>query len=195
MKSVHAITRQLHLFSGLILAVAVLFYTVSGVTLVYAKWMPRESAKTFTTRVAIPASAATDDGALRAFVAKSVAAKGRTEGLVSVKPNGLRQRWVWPAGSAEAEVPAGRDSLTITRTRFGPIRTLRMFHVLVGARGGIGYFAWSMLLDVVSLATLLFAVTGFLLWYRTTKDRRLGWLLLAGSWCYTLGLIGYLWLT
>ncbi|MEQ1691080.1 MAG: PepSY-associated TM helix domain-containing protein [Gemmatimonas sp.] len=195
MKSVHALTRQLHLFSGLILAVAVLFYTISGVTFVYAQWMPSESATAITTRLAIPASTAPDDGALRAFVEKSVASKGRTDGLVSVKPDGLRQRWVWPTGSAEVVVSPSRDSLTITRTRFGPIRTLRNFHVLVGARGGMGYFAWWVLLDVLSLAMLLFAVTGLLLWYRTTKDRRLGWLLLAGSWLYTIGLIGYLWLT
>ncbi len=192
MKLTYALLRQIHLFAGLVLALAVLFYTVSGVTFVYSRWLPRQNNVTTTTKVALPPQATASDSALRAFVSQEAGASGRTRGMDSDRAGIQRQRWMSPTGRVEAEVSADRTTLTIARTRFNAIGTLRGFHVLLGRDGGIGYLAWSLLLDVVALSMILFAVTGFLLWYRSTKDRRLGWVLFAGSWIYTLGLVAYL---
>ncbi len=192
MKSFYALTRQVHLFAGLILALAILFYTFSGIVFVYGKWIPRETTRDSTQQIAVPSTASVSGAALRAFVVTTVAAEGRTDGFKPTPDGGFQQRWTWMSGGATAKVAADRSTLSVTRSRYGPLRILRNFHVLRGARGGIGYLAWWVLLDVVSLAMLLFAVTGFLLWYRSTKDRRLGWVIFGGSWCYTLGLIAHL---
>ena len=55
-------------------------------------------------------------------------------------------------------------------------------HRLHGFAGGLVYGAWAVLYDLVSFAMIAFAVTGVYLWYRRTKDRRLGWALLSVSW-------------
>ena len=192
MKSFYALTRQIHLFCGLILALAILFYTVSGVTFVYAKWIPREPTRDSTQTTPIPAEFNASVATLREYVASEVSARGRTDGFNALPTGGFRQRWNSPSMRVDAEVSADHTLLTITRSKFGPLRTLRSFHTLSGARGGIGYLGWWLLLDVVSVAMLVFAVTGFLLWYRSTKDKLLGWLLFGGSWAYTIGLIAYL---
>jgi hypothetical protein len=192
MKSTYALIRQIHLFAGLVLAIAVLFYTVSGMTFVYAPWLPRQQTVTTTTELALPAEAQASESALRAFVAQRAATTGRTKGLESEPSGAMRQRWITPSSRVDAEVSADHRTLTINRTQLDALGTVRSFHVLRGGDGGIGYLAWRILLDLVSLSMLVFAVTGFLLWYRSTKDRRLGWVLFAGSWAYTLGLVAYL---
>ena len=177
MKSFYALTRQIHLFCGLILALAILFYTVSGVTFVYAKWIPREPTRDSTATTPIPADFTTSDAKLREYVASQAHARGRTDGFSTLPTGGFRQRWNSPSMRVDAEVSADHTLLTITRSKFGPLRMLRNFHTLSGARGGIGYLGWWLLLDVVSIAMLVFAVTGFLLCFRSTKYKRLGWLI------------------
>lgn len=191
MKSFYALTRQIHLFAGLILALAILFYTISGMTFVYSKWIPREPTRDSTEATYVPAGITTE-AALRDYMASRAHASGRTDGFNRLPKGGFIQRWSSPAMRVDAEFSADHTVLTIKRSRFGPVRLLRNFHTLSGARGGVGYFAWWLLLDIVSVAMLVFAVTGFLLWYRSTKDRRLGWLIFGGSWAYTLGLIAWL---
>ena len=192
MKSMYAVTRQIHLFAGLILALAILFYAVSGITFVYAKWIPREPTRDSTVTAPIPAAFATSDAKLREYVASQAHARGRTDGFNAIPTGGFRQRWNAPSMRVDADVSADHTQLTITRAKSGPLRILRNFHTLSGASGGVGYLAWWLLLDVVSVAMLVFAVTGFLLWYRSTKDRRLGWFIFGASWTYALGLIAWL---
>jgi len=192
MKSLYALTRQIHLFAGLILALAILFYTISGVTFVYAKWIPREPTRDSTETMEIPTAVATNDGKLRNYVVTRANARGRTDGFHDTPTGGLRQQWNSPAMRVDAEVSADRTKLTITRAKIGPLNMLRYLHVLSGRGGGVGYLAWWLVLDVVSVAMLVFAGTGFLLWYRSTKDRRLGWLILGASWTYAVGLIAWL---
>jgi hypothetical protein len=61
----------------------------------------------------------------------------------------------------------------------------------VGASGG--RLAWAFLIDVLSLALVVFALTGVLLFRSVKRKRRLGWLLLGASSLYTIG--GIAWLT
>jgi hypothetical protein len=92
----------------------------------------------------------------------------------------------------EAVLPPGRPELEVTRTEHGLLRTLRNLHVMTGYGGGPVFIAWSVMLDLVSLAVIAFAVSGVYLWYRHARRRRLGWIVLVGSWGYTTGLIAYL---
>lgn len=191
MKSFYAINRQIHLFAGLILAIAILFYTISGITFVYARWIPREPTRDSAESTYIPAGI-TSEPALRDYMAAQAHASGRTDGPRKLPKGGFMQNWNSPGMRVEAEISADHTVLIVRRAKAGPLRMLRNLHTLRGARGGVGYLAWWLLLDVVSVAMLVFAVTGFLLWYRSTKDRRLGWLLFGGSWAYALGLIAWL---
>lgn len=194
MRSLHHLIRQVHLFAGLILAVAIVFYTVSGAAILYARWLPRDAAQVVTERVAVPPAAIASPRALRAFVAREFGARGRGGGIERRDSGAVAFRFVRPGMLLEAETTPDRTELVVTRTTYGPVRVLRTLHTLTGYSGGAAFAAWSVFLDLVALATIGFALSGIYLWYKLTRRRRLGWLLLSGSWCYTLGVILYLWL-
>ena len=122
MKSFYALTRQIHLFCGLILALAILFYTVSGVTFVYAKWIPREPTRDSTQTTPIPAEFNASVATLREYVASEVSARGRTDGFNALPTGGFRQRWNSPSMRVEAEITdttacAGKRVKTSERTQ------------------------------------------------------------------------------
>ena len=97
-----------------------------------------------------------------------------------------------PGTLHRAVVTANRDSVRITTERMSWQRTLIGLHRLHGYGGGWFYALWAVWYDLASLSMILFAVTGIYLWYKRTKKRRLGWMLLTFSWVYAIGTILYL---
>lgn len=184
--------RDLHLFSGLVLCVVVLLYTITGAAIFYLEFLPAGGADRVTTAVhSIPPAHRISGPALRAFV-QDVGGRGRTPGLRPTPDGGHVQRWDRPGVTTQATVSADTAAVRVERRRHSAMRTLRVLHTVKEYRGGWAYAGWAFLLDLVSLATIGFAVTGAILWYRMTRRRALGWTLLGVSWVFGLGLAGYL---
>lgn len=194
MRGLHPLIREIHLLSGLFLAGVILFYTISGALIAYAPWLPGAGSTATTERIPLPAGAGASPGALRRFVEEEIAPRGRLVGPQPTPADGLVVRYTRPGGSVEATTTPGQSELVVVTTRHGWIRTLRGLHVLTGYAGGAAFVVWSLLLDLTALAVIGFALSGVYLWYKLSRRRRLGWLVLVGSWCYTLGVILYLWL-
>jgi hypothetical protein len=68
----------------------------------------------------------------------------------------------------------------------------RLHRVNAKSAAGGGQLAWVLLIDALSLALLLFALTGAWMFLRLKRDRRLGFSLLGASTLYTL--CGIAWL-
>jgi hypothetical protein len=96
-----------------------------------------------------------------------------------------------PGWTVRFEVAPDAQSATM-RTREGSLlqRTIRL-HQVTGFSGGAAYFVWGLMVDLVSLAMLVFAFSGIYLWYARTRDRRLGWALLGVSWGLAVGAMVY----
>lgn len=69
--------------------------------------------------------------------------------------------------------------------KFGVVRTLIGFHRMHGYGGGFLFSCYVFLMDLASIATILFAFTGMYLWYNLIRRRRLGYLLLLLGLSYT----------
>lgn len=192
MRSLHPLIREIHLLSGLFLAGVILFYTISGAMIAYAPWLPGAGVTTTTERVPLPVGASESPEALRTFVEQALEPRGRVVGPERTPAGGLLLRYTRPGGSMEVTTTPGQSELVVVTTRHGVIRTLRGLHVLTGYAGGGAFVAWSLLLDFTAIAVIGFALSGIYLWYKLSRRRRLGWLMLGGSWLYTLGLIAYL---
>lgn len=194
MKSAHALIRELHLLAGLVLALAVLVYAVSGAAISYAQWLPGSDPEVTTSRVPLPPAAQVSDQALRSFVESELGVSGRAAGPQRQEDGRVRLQYSRPGTVVVATAAPDRSEVVVETTRHGWIRTLRMLHVVTGYGGGAAYLGWALLLDLVALAVIGFALSGIYLWYQRTRHRRLGWLLLGVSWSYTIGVILYLWL-
>lgn len=191
-RSLHPLIRELHLLGGLLLAVVVLFYTVSGMAISYARWLPAGQPRLSTEQVPLGAPLDSSGTGLRNLVTTAQGGPGRLQGLERLDGNRLRIRRDAPASRLEAEATIGASFARLSRTDHDPARVLRGLHVLSGRTGGPAYTVWALLLDLTALAVIGFAVSGIYLWYRLARDRRLGWVILACSWGYTLTMVGYL---
>ena len=98
-----------------------------------------------------------------------------------------------PGHSVRVRLDASERQAFVTRETSNPLRTLRNFHQLHGYRGGGLFFSWAFMLDVVSVAAILFALSGVVLWYLERRDR-LGWVLLLTGTVYTSLSIALFWL-
>jgi hypothetical protein len=194
MRTLHPLIREIHLLSGLFLAGVILFYTISGAMIAYAPWLPGAGVAATTERIPLPVGAGASPGALRTFVEQELEPRGRVVGPEPTPAGDLVLRYTRPGGSVEVTTTPDQAELVVVTTRHGWIRTLRGLHVLTGYAGGAAFVAWSLLLDLTALAVIGFALSGIYLWFKLSRRRRLGWLILGGSWCYTLGMIIYLWL-
>ncbi len=72
-----------------------------------------------------------------------------------------------------------KPNVTITEYDFGPAGTSNGFHRLRGFSGGWGYKLWSLMYDASALSLILFSLTGIYLWWKLSKIRWPGALVLA----------------
>jgi hypothetical protein len=193
MRTLHPLIREIHLLSGLFLAVVILFYAISGAMIAYAPWLPGAGVAATTERIPLPVGAGASPEALQIFVEQELGPRGRVVGPEPTPAGGLLLRYTRPGGTVEVTTTPGQSELVVVTTRHGWIRTLRGLHVLTGYAGGPAFVAWSLLLDFTALAVIGFALSGIYLWYKLSRRRRLGWLMLGSSWLYTLGVIVYFW--
>ena len=97
-----------------------------------------------------------------------------------------------PGTIEQVELTPGKEQvrLIIVRKKFAA--TMNRLHHLQGFEGGGRFLAWGILVDIVSISLILFALSGVYLWYRSKRDRLLGWVILGGSSAYVLGSILFL---
>lgn len=109
-----------------------------------------------------------------------------------LKDNRWKFRYFHPGNIYDAIVSAKGDSVEITHQK-GYARTIIIgFHRIHGYGGGWLYNIWAFIYDLVCISMILFAVTGIVIWYKNTKRRMLGWVLLTISFCYAAITVLYL---
>lgn len=98
-----------------------------------------------------------------------------------------------PGGSfAITILPGGAKSIVKT-TQFTAAGTMVGFHRVHGYGGGWLYDFYILMMDLASIATILFGMTGLYLWYKLMrKKKKWGIIILTGSFGYTIMII--LWL-
>jgi hypothetical protein len=70
--------------------------------------------------------------------------------------------------------------------------TLNRLHHFHGYDGGLQFWLWGFLVDVVSVSMIVFAVSGVYMWYVLKKDHTLGWIVLGASSLYVTGSLVFL---
>jgi hypothetical protein len=95
------------------------------------------------------------------------------------------------ARSAEVTLTPGAQQARVALRDGTLAEGIKQLHHLNALEVSGGRLAWAILIDALSIALLLFAVTGLWLFVRLKRDRRLGWTLLGASSLYTL--VGIAW--
>jgi hypothetical protein len=193
--SIYPSLRRIHLFTGLILLVFVLMYFVTGYVMIHAKWFGGREAKTtkYTEKLDINGTMA-DDVLVRRLQTE-LGFKGQPSDPEHRKGGSIRLSFTRPGTAFQLVIVPGTNLVTVTRKDFGFAGVANGMHRLRGYNGGWRYCAWSLLYDLASLALIVFALTGILLWYASTSRRLTGWLCLAAGCGFTASTVLYLMLS
>lgn len=186
MTAMYRLLRDLHLIAGLFSAVFLLAYGLSAAQMAYPIYRPRptETARS----IEIPreiewarplARWLMDEHDLRGDLAE-VETGTASLSLTIVRP-GTVHRVVYDPATGRARVTTG------VLNAVGMLN--RIHHV-----GGVWHEywainAWGWFLLAVSVALLLLAVTGVIMWFQRHRERRVGTVLLAAGLCWGLTLL------
>ena len=88
-----------------------------------------------------------------------------------------------PGAEITVLVSNNSDSVKFTGREKNLVSVMHQFHRLHGYHGGWNYQLWAFVYDLSALSMIVFAVSGFYLWYKTERKRRIGWIIFI---CFTL---------
>lgn len=188
----YALIRTIHLFTGLILAMGLFMYAFTGLVMTNQDWFP-DSKETTTHELRSEVAARMAPGLSKQQAEpwqQQLAAELDLWGRPGKRWHNDDGEWTFeygrPGTNEKLKVRPGDANVTVTLETAGFTGTMNRLHHLHGYAGGGRFFLWGLLVDLASLALILFPVTGILLWYKLKKDRRLGWVILGGSSAYVV---------
>ena len=183
--------RKVHMYAAFALIGFVLMYFITGFVLTHRKWFEQSKPEvTFKTlSLDLPRDMPLEDLSVAVqdrfgIHAKRQEPKGQAGDTIVLE-------YVKPGHFYSVKVSPDRSQAKLKSEKFGLVRTLIGFHRLHGYGGGFLFSCYVLLMDLASIATILYAFTGILLWYKLIRQRRLGALLLVLGLGYTF-LVVYL---
>lgn len=183
--------RKVHMYAAFSLIGFVLMYFITGFVLTHGKWF--EETKPVVTHKTIPLDLP------RQMTLEELSVAVQNEfGIHAKRQEPKRQagdtillEYVKPGQFYSVKVPPDLSQARLKTQKFGLVRTLIGFHRVHGYGGGFLFSCYVFLMDLASIATILYAFTGIFLWYKLIRQRRLGALLLVLGMGYTF-LVVYL---
>ena len=203
MRKPYSLVRKVHQWAALVLASYIAMYAVTGIVLIYPSVIPdRWSVVDTASREveirglpsAVEASGLTAESTstIVAALVEQLGIRGRLETVETAGPT-LSFTFARP-GTVERVHWTPGNPVVVFENFSGSLRgTLNRLHHLDKYRGGLKFWLWAAMVDIVSLSMFLFAGSGIYLWYvRKRADRRLGWVILAGGTVFVVGSTAYL---
>jgi hypothetical protein len=184
--------RKIHGYSGLMLLLFVVMYFVTGLPIVHPGLLPASEPRVTTDRVGLSLEGEPTADELSRHVQEVTAFRGRAVSTVRDDDGRWQLAYERPGTSLRVEVGPDLATASVREEDRGLRGRVVELHRLHGFHGGIAFGLWGLLYDLVSVSMIVFALSGIYLWYRRTRDRRLGWVMLAVSWGFALFTTVYL---
>ncbi len=170
--------RRIHLIFGLILLVFVMMYFATGLPLIHEGWFHRaDPVKTTRTETL----AYRGDPGAEAFVTyleNTFGLRGKRDKPKQNKTGEWEFSWFRPGTEFRVKVSSDGKQATITKSEYNLRQIAVGLHRLHGYSGGWLYNIWAVLMDLASIATIVFGLSGIFLWYKLTRNRLPGWICL-----------------
>lgn len=184
--------RRIHLYTGVALLAFVVMYFVTGYVLIHHELVSDERPANSTREEALTAAPGASPEEYSAKLQRQFAMAGKRQPPVRMRDGSWKFEYFRPGVGYKALVAPSGDKVRITTSPSSPRQTLVQFHRMHGYGGGWLYDLWCVVYDLASLSMILFALSGIYLWYKLTKRRLLGWMVLAVSFSFATGTILYL---
>lgn len=184
--------RRIHLVAGLVLLIWIVMYFATGLPLIHEKWLPQTNPKTTTANATMDGNSKPENPDFWRTVEDRFEIRGRRGMPQERKPGEWRMQWYRPGTQVEANYVVSSNSLTIKKSEHGARHIVVGLHRLHGYGGGFLYDIYALMLDLSSIAVMLFSLSGIYLWWGSTRQKLPGVVALGLSVAFTLGMIVHL---
>jgi hypothetical protein len=183
---------NIHSWAGLTLLIFIVMYFFSGVLFLHPNLIENRPQDKTSHTIAMPDNAPVDLEELSVFIQDTYQYGGKRQIPRRLENGSVQLRYFRPGEVFQFVIAAEGDSATVTHMKGYARTTMLGFHILHGYGNSWLYNVWALMMDLASIAMIVFAVTGFYLWYKTTQRKLLGWIFLGCSWGFFAMIVGYL---
>lgn len=179
MPSFMPLCRTLHIYLSLLIFVAMIFFSLTGIFLNHETWFGLDNARQTTQSGELPAELVKAGEPDKLAIVERLRAQFNVTGALEafdVDDDALKITFKGPARRIEATVARASGKTEIVREYQGLVALLNDLHKGRGSGSG-----WSVVIDVSAIVMLLSAVTGLILWFALPRRRRLGVIVLVLS--------------
>jgi hypothetical protein len=166
--------RKIHLYAAFCMLGFIFMYFVTGFILLHEEWFPDKEPKTTFQLQALNITSSMEAKTISVILQKQF------------NINALRHN---PVANDDGSITFNYEKPGRFYTKFSSIRTITGFHTLHGYSGSRPFLIYMFWMDMASIATILFGLSGLYLWYRLMKNKLWGILIVLLSAGYTVVVI------
>jgi hypothetical protein len=175
--------RQIHLFAAFVLTAFVLMYFITGIVMIFEETFKRKDDAVIGKVEVIPGVRQLSGDTLLSVLRKNFDLSGQYQ--VRRNAQGIVLDFRHPGTEINVLISNDSDSVKFTGRDKNIVSVMHQFHRLHGYHGGWNYQLWAFVYDLSALSMIVFAVTGFYLWYKTERERWMGWIIFIGFTIFT----------
>ena len=190
----YEITRKIHLYAGLAILTFVVMYFLTGYLMIKHDLLPEDKPvkKTVVERLDQDLPEMSNQE-FSVYLQDRFDLKGKRNVPGRPRKDGTwRFTYYRPGFTSVAVVSSDGKEVEITTTAQGARGVIIGLHRLHGYGGGWLYDIWAFMYDLASLALIVFPVSGFILWFRTSRRKLAGSLVLACGFSVPAAIVLYL---
>ncbi len=170
------ILNKLHLISSMVLFAFLLMYFVTAFILIRHNWFPQSTPEVTKQTVPFKLNQQTTGYKFLADPIKEyLQITGRTDEPFQRKDSCWIYNVYRPGISHHIVLNKETESLTVTTTKqLTLVRIASRLHLMRHYKGGIKYYIWAFLYDLAAVSTLVFGISGILIWIKMKKAYKNG---------------------
>lgn len=182
----YKILRKVHFVTGGISFLFLLMYFITGFLLANIGWFeenqqPKSTGRSVSIRIddqSIPLKA------IARTIKHKLKIHGKISGLTKNEAGQISFELIKPGKEHQITYSPDKHVVDIQTTEGDWLQAMVIFHRLHGYGGGFTYDVYLFMMDISSIALIVFAITGILMWWQLKKSKGLGIIILMVSLAY-----------
>ncbi|MBS1750983.1 MAG: PepSY-associated TM helix domain-containing protein [Bacteroidetes bacterium] len=185
----YSLVRKVHLYAAFCMLGFLFMYFATGFILLHEEWFPDVKSQTTVEQHAVTIPASMDAKMISVFLQKQFNINALRYNPVSNDDGSITFNYEKPGRFYTIKLLPDRMHVEMNDSDFTSTRTITGFHTLHGYGGSRPFLIYMFWMDLASIATLLFGLSGLYLWYRLMRNKLWGILILMLSAGYTIAVI------
>jgi len=188
----YSLIRKIHLYIAFSILGFVFMYFVTGFILTHENWFSNADPKVLSKQYSLNLPETISAEEMSVYLQDKLNIHAKREGQGKNKDGSMHFEYLKPGTTYNVTVSPDKSQADLQIKQFSTYVTMVGFHRMHEYSGGWLYNVYVLMMDLASIATILFGLTGLYLWYKLMKKKKMwGIILLSLSIGYTITIIAF----